>query len=105
MKVLVASASKHGSTEGIAEAIAERLRQLGHDAVAIRAADVADLHGVHAVVLGSAVYTGSWMKEATEFAEANAEIAVDACRCGCSAAGRWGPRSTTRRSSRDSSPS
>jgi menaquinone-dependent protoporphyrinogen oxidase len=74
MKVLVASASKHGSTEGIAEAIAERLRQLGHDALAIRAADVADLHGVHAVVLGSAVYTGSWMKEATEFAEANAEI-------------------------------
>ena len=37
MKVLVASASKHGSTEGIVEAIAERLRQLGHDAAASRA--------------------------------------------------------------------
>jgi menaquinone-dependent protoporphyrinogen oxidase len=74
MKVLVASASKHGSTEGIAEAIAERLRQLGHDAVAMRAEDVPDLHSVHAVVLGSAVYAGSWMNEATEFAEANVEI-------------------------------
>ncbi|MGZ5305183.1 MAG: flavodoxin domain-containing protein [Actinomycetota bacterium] len=73
MRVIVACASKHGSTEGIAEAIAERLHQLGHDAVAVRVADVADLNGVQAVVLGSAVYAGSWMKEATEFAEANAE--------------------------------
>jgi menaquinone-dependent protoporphyrinogen oxidase len=74
MKVIVASASKHGSTEGIAEAIAERLHQLGHDAVAFRVADVSDLNGVHAVVLGSAIYAGSWMKEATGFADANAEV-------------------------------
>lgn len=72
MRVIVACASKHGSTEGIAEAIAERLRQLGHDAVALRVSDVPDLNGVQAVVLGSAVYAGSWMKEATEFADANA---------------------------------
>jgi menaquinone-dependent protoporphyrinogen oxidase len=74
MKVLVASASKHGSTEGIAEAIAERLRQLGHDAMASRAVDVPDLDGFHAVVLGSAVYLGSWMKEATDFAEVNTDV-------------------------------
>jgi menaquinone-dependent protoporphyrinogen oxidase len=74
MRVMVACASKHGSTEGIAEAIAERLHQLGHDAVAVRAADVSDLNGVHAVVLGSAIYAGSWMKDATEFAEANADV-------------------------------
>ena len=40
MRVLVACASKHGSTEGISEAIAERLSQLGHDTVAIRVLDV-----------------------------------------------------------------
>jgi menaquinone-dependent protoporphyrinogen oxidase len=74
MRVIVACASKHGSTEGIAEAIAERLHQLGHDALSFRVGDVSDLNGVHAVVLGSAIYAGSWMKEATEFAEANAEI-------------------------------
>jgi len=74
MRVIVASASKHGSTEGIAQAIAERLSQLGHDAQAIRVSDVVDLSGTEAVVLGSAVYAGSWMKEATEFAQAHAEV-------------------------------
>jgi menaquinone-dependent protoporphyrinogen oxidase len=74
MQVMVACASKHGSTEGIAQAIADRLRQQGHGAVAVRVADVADLHGIQAVVLGSAVYAGSWMHEATEFAEGNAQV-------------------------------
>jgi menaquinone-dependent protoporphyrinogen oxidase len=32
MTILVAYASKHGSTQGIAERIAERLRQLGKEA-------------------------------------------------------------------------
>lgn len=73
MQVMVASASQHGSTEGIAQAIADRLHQLGHDAMAVRVSDVDDLNGVNAVVLGSAVYAGSWMKEATEFADANAD--------------------------------
>ncbi len=73
MNVLVACASKHGSTEGIAEAIAERLQQHGHDAARARLTDEVDLTGVHAVVLGSAVYAGSWMNEATGFAEANAD--------------------------------
>ena len=66
MSVLVAYASKHGATEGIAMHIAERLRELGRDAEARTAEDVTDLGGVEAVVLGSAVYAGSWMKEAME---------------------------------------
>lgn len=73
MRVMVACASKHGSTEGIAEAIAERLRQLGHETVAMRVSDVTDLYGFQAIVLGSAIYAGSWMKEATEFVKAHAE--------------------------------
>ena len=77
MRVIVASASKHGSTEAIAQAIAERLHQLGHDAEAIRVSDVADLSGTEAVVLGSAVYAGSWMREATEFAQTNVEALSD----------------------------
>jgi menaquinone-dependent protoporphyrinogen IX oxidase len=36
MAVLIAYASKHGSTQGIAEHIAEKLRQLGKEAVADR---------------------------------------------------------------------
>jgi menaquinone-dependent protoporphyrinogen oxidase len=73
MRVIVACASKHGATEGIAEAIAERLHQLGHYAVALRVSDVVDLEGAQAIVLGSAIYAGSWMKEATEFADTHAE--------------------------------
>ena len=74
MRVMVACASKHGSTEGIASAIAERLHQLGHDAEAIRVSEVPDLSGTEAVVLGSAIYAGSWMKEAVGFADANADL-------------------------------
>jgi menaquinone-dependent protoporphyrinogen oxidase len=73
MQVMVACASKHGSTEGIAQAVADRLQQQGHDAVAKRVVDVSDLDGIQAIVLGSAVYAGSWMHEATEFAKENAD--------------------------------
>jgi hypothetical protein len=79
MKVLVASASKHGSTEGIAGPSPNGSAS-SDDALAIRAADVADSTASRRGV-GSAVYTGSWMKEATEFAETNAEIRR-AFRCG-----------------------
>ena len=68
----MAYASKHGSTEGIAEAIADRIRAAGFDAEA-RSVQDADPRDVDAVVLGSAIYVGSWMKEATEFAERHAD--------------------------------
>ena len=71
-RVLVAYASKHGSTEGIAEVIAGRLKEAGHEAEA-RPVQEADPREVEAVVLGSAIYVGSWMKEATEFAERHAD--------------------------------
>lgn len=66
--ILVAYASKHGSTEGIATHIARRLNERGLVAETRRAEAVTDLGTPDAVILGSAVYAGSWMKEATEFA-------------------------------------
>lgn len=72
MKVLVAYASKHGSTQGIAQAIAGRLQELGHQAQARAVHDVTDLGDAQAIVLGSALYAGSWMKEAVEFVHRNA---------------------------------
>jgi menaquinone-dependent protoporphyrinogen oxidase len=75
--VLVAYASKHGSTEGIALAIADRLRERGLEA---SASPVGELDGVgeaDAVVLGSAVYVGSWMPEAVGFAETHAEALAE----------------------------
>jgi menaquinone-dependent protoporphyrinogen oxidase len=73
MRVLVAYASKHGSTEGIAQAIGDRLREHGLEVDAVPAAEVAGVGDASAVVLGSAVYAGSWIKDAVELAEREAD--------------------------------
>jgi len=71
MKVLVTAASKHGATHEIAEHIAEAMVGRGlqvelHDLV-----DIGTLAGYDAILLGSAVYAGSWRKEAIAFAESH----------------------------------
>ena len=76
--VLVAHASKHGSTAEIAAEIAERLRERGIDGVReLPVSDVTEIEGYDAVVLGSAVYRGSWMKEAVGFARRHANARYD----------------------------
>lgn len=66
MKVLVAYASRHGATRGIAERIADRLAQRGL-AVDLRAATEVRHFGEHdAFVIGAAAYNGHWLKEATD---------------------------------------
>jgi len=72
MTVLVAYASKHGSTAGIAEAIADALVDHEVKAEAKSVDMVDDLGPYEAVVLGSAVYAGAWMREAVAFAERHA---------------------------------
>jgi menaquinone-dependent protoporphyrinogen oxidase len=67
MKILVAYASKNGSTAEIAEAIAEVLRQRGHPCDVLSVDALRSLGAYQAVVLGSAVYSGHWMKEAVHF--------------------------------------
>jgi menaquinone-dependent protoporphyrinogen oxidase len=71
MTVLVAYASKHGSTQGIAERIAEKLRQMGKEAEARPLDEVSDPGSYEAFVIGSAVYYRSWLKEATEWVHRN----------------------------------
>jgi menaquinone-dependent protoporphyrinogen oxidase len=71
MKILVAYASKHGSTGEIARAVAEKLRAAGNEVDLGTVAEVADVGTYEAYVIGSAVYYGSWMKEATAFALSN----------------------------------
>jgi menaquinone-dependent protoporphyrinogen oxidase len=72
MVVLVAYATVHGSTRGIADRIADRLRQRGIDARACAVADVPEVPGYEAVILGSAVHGGKWLPEARQFADRNA---------------------------------
>lgn len=69
MRVLVAVASRHGATRGIADAIRDRLGAAGLDASRLDVDDVVSLEGVEAVVLGSAVYAGHWLGEARRFVE------------------------------------
>ncbi len=74
MTVLVAYASKHGSTKGIAERISAKLQQMGK-ATDVRSIDtVSDAGSYEAFVIGSAIYYGSWMKEATEWVHHNQTI-------------------------------
>lgn len=73
MRVLVTYASKHGSTQGIAEAIGSRLRERGVDTEVRPIRDVAGLERYDGVVVGSAVYLGSWMKQARAFLDRHAE--------------------------------
>lgn len=66
MKVLVTAASRHGSTADIAAAIVRVLHLRGLDADVVEPAEVKDLSEYDAVVLGSAVYAGRWMRPATD---------------------------------------
>ena len=68
MRVLIAYATKHGATEGIAARIGDGLASAGHDPDVRDAGDVADLAGYDAFVLGSAAYIGHWRKQAIELA-------------------------------------
>jgi menaquinone-dependent protoporphyrinogen oxidase len=72
MRVLVTAASKHGATAEIATEIG---RALAEQAVDVDVTPIEDTPGIgeyDAVVLGSAVYVGHWLKSATEFVEDNA---------------------------------
>ncbi len=76
-RVLVTAASKHGSTEEIAVALAREL----HETASGKAAGLTAVHApvsarpdpapFDAVVLGSAVYVGHWMEPARDYATAH----------------------------------
>lgn len=71
MHVLIAYATAHGSTQGVAERIADGLRVRGHRAELRRLGEGDLLGGCDAVVLGSAVHDGRWLPEAAQFAYRN----------------------------------
>ena len=64
MKVLVAVASRHGSTWEIAEALADVLREAGFGVDVADPDDVETLDLYGAVLLGSSVYVGRWAASA-----------------------------------------
>ena len=67
MRVLVAYASRHGATAGIAERVAAGLRDAGMVAEARPVAQVSEVEAYDAFVIGAAAYMFHWLKEATRF--------------------------------------
>jgi menaquinone-dependent protoporphyrinogen oxidase len=67
MNVLVAYASRHGATRGIAERIAGTLEQNGLEVTLRSIEDVGSVGRYDAFVIGSAAYMSHWLKEAAQF--------------------------------------
>ncbi|WP_345202073.1 flavodoxin domain-containing protein [Fodinibacter luteus] len=68
MRILVAYATRHGATAGIAERIAAVLTETGRPAEARPVEDVTNVEGYNAVILGGAAYMLHWLKPAVKFA-------------------------------------
>jgi menaquinone-dependent protoporphyrinogen oxidase len=66
-KILVAYASRTGSTVGIAEAIGKTLSESGSEVDVRPIQAVQDLDAYQSVVLGSAIQDGKWLPEAIQF--------------------------------------
>lgn len=66
-KVLVAYASKYGSTGEVAEAVGDRLGELGIDVEVKPAREVRSLDEYQSVVLAAPFYIGSLLKDARKF--------------------------------------
>lgn len=65
--ILVTYATRYGSTQEVAEAIAEKLRQTGLVVDIQPTQEVRNLGSYSAVVLGAPLYIGKWHKDAHQF--------------------------------------
>jgi menaquinone-dependent protoporphyrinogen oxidase len=72
MIVLIAFATCHGSTQGVAERIGQRIQASGITAEVHPVSEVTDLGRYDAVVLGSAIHNMKWLPEASRFAQREA---------------------------------
>lgn len=75
--VLVAYGTTNGATAEIAEAVAEVLRKEGLTAESLPAGTVADIAPYDAVVVGGALYTGRWHKDARRFVRRHRKALAD----------------------------
>ncbi len=67
--ILVAYATRYGSTAEVAGAIADVLRAGGETVDLLPMSDVVDLSRYRAAVIGSPIYMGKWLAEAQVFIE------------------------------------
>jgi menaquinone-dependent protoporphyrinogen oxidase len=91
--VLVACATKYGATEGVAERIAAKLAEHGLSVEARRMDAVRDAGAYDVFVVGSAVYIGSWAKDAVQFVERNRRSSQSATGMRSMTGRRWSRKS------------
>ena len=96
MRVLVTAASKYGATAEIAAAIAEVLDKHGLEATVLPPEQVKGVDGYDAVVVGSTVYAGHWLKPAGSWSSGTPARWL-AGRCGYSPAARSVTRPSPRK--------
>lgn len=65
--ILVVYATKRESTHEVADALASRMRRLGHEVDVRPAAEVGTLRPYGAVIVGGALYMGRWHRDARYF--------------------------------------
>ena len=70
-KILIAYATRGGSTAEVAEVVAEVLGATGASVDVAPVKNVQDLSGYDAVVIGSAIRMGQWLPEAVDFVQTN----------------------------------
>ncbi len=76
-KILLAYATKHGATSSIAAKIADVLCQEGFHVDLKLAYKVKDISAYDAVIVGSPIYIGGWLRGARRFLHKNQDILAD----------------------------
>jgi menaquinone-dependent protoporphyrinogen oxidase len=72
MRILVTFGSSRGGTEGLAEMVADGLRDFGLDVQVLPPKRIRDLSGYDAVVVGGALYAFRWHRAARKFVRKHA---------------------------------
>ena len=74
MRILVAYATRYGSTREIAERIGHTLEEEGLTTEVVAVDDANDLYRYDAFVIGSAVFASHWMRRATNFVRTHSHV-------------------------------
>ena len=67
MKILIAYASRHGSTHEVAEFIGNKLQDRNHEVTVADADSIEQVSEYDAFVLGTGIYRGTWLPAMTTF--------------------------------------
>ena len=73
-KILITYDTYQGSTAEVAEFIAEALTEQGFSVDVKPVAEVSNLKGVDALIIGSPIYSGEWLRDGQAFVESHADV-------------------------------